>query len=54
MNPTLPLLTSPQLNCVAFDFNVSNIAQVVADGVAGADLLDQFERGEILLDGDGK
>ena len=31
-----------------------DIFQVVADGVAGADLLDQFERGEILLDGDGE
>ena len=27
--------------------------KVVADGVAGADLLDAYERGEILLDSDG-
>jgi hypothetical protein len=35
-------------------FSFALCVQVVADGVAGADLLDQYERGEIIMDSDGE
>ena len=46
---TPPLMLEIQSRCL-----YSNSVQVVADGVAGADLLDQYERGEIIMDSDGE